>query len=283
MMRVDMKIPGLLPILTFMLVVPLAERAAASEGAELIMRAYGNISVAPTVQWGRSSSKAFPGYRSEFMTYVDFFKAHGVIFNALLGTTSIISDSDSIGMHLDRIKYTLTPGFRIDRGKWLIRGALHHECIHTIGRREENGSIWFNSLQIGVGTKQAYYQYLTEEYNDKNNVFLNTFDARIDAGYVIPARNTLLTGQNHEYVYEQYSLMRYHIGVYRNLACFASLRHNLWTKNDGSVEQQVQLTLNLFRKGTKSFAGLFYTYTFFDNYSLDNSEKLGYLGLRVVY
>lgn len=257
--------------------------AVPSGGTELIMRTYGDITIAPTVHGAKPSEKIYNGYRSEFMTYVDFFRVHGIVFNSLLGNTTIISNFDSTGMRLDRIRYTLTPGFRIERKRWIFRGTLHHECIHTIGRREEKGSIWWNSLQLGIGTREAYYLYLNEEYRKKNNIFLNTWDARVDIGYVIPARSTILTGQNHDFVFEQHGLLRYHLGVIENMAFFATLRHNFWVKTDSSAEQQILLTLNLFRKGTKNFAGIFYTYSFYDTFSLDNSEHLGYLGFRILY
>ncbi len=228
--------------------------------AELLMRTYGNLTIAPYVHGFDRAKQRYPGYRSEFMNYVDFFQFRGLVFNSLLGTTTIISDTDATGMRLDRIRYTLTPGVRLERSSWLVRAALHHECIHTIGRREADGSIWWNSLQIGIGTKEAYYQYLLNEYRGKQDHFLHTWDARIDIGYIIPAERTLLTGQNHDYRFEQFSLLRYHIGVFGKWVYFATLRQNLWVKTGLVTEQQVLLTVNMFRRGTRNFAGIFYTY-----------------------
>lgn len=256
---------------------------AMSHCTELLMRTYGNLTIAPSVHGFSRARATYPGYRAEFMTYVDFFRVRGFIFNSLLGTTTIITHPDTSAMRLDRIRYTLAPGFRYEFKTWLVRGTLHHECIHAIGRPEASGSVWWNSLQLGIGTKEAYYLYLKDEYRNRNNVFLNTWDARIDAGYVVPARRTVFSGQNHDYRYEQYSLIRYHVGVFGNWAYFATLRQNMWVRSGGDTEHQINLTLNMFRKGTKNFAGIYYSYTFYDTFSLDNTDRLGFLGFRLLY
>ena len=155
---------------------------------------------------------------------------------------------------MDRIRYTLTPGFRFESSSWLIKGALHHECIHMINRPEIKGSIWWNSFQVGVGSKGSYYLYLPAQYITKNNTFINKWDAQLNVGYYIPAKNTLLSGQNHEYQYELFSLIRYHLGAFRKWVFFCSLRQHVWTVIDKSPEHQVNITVNAFRKGTINFA-----------------------------
>jgi hypothetical protein len=251
--------------------------------SELMMKTFGNITVAPYVHGFDKSAHTFPGFRSEFIASVDVFKWKRLIVTSLIGNTTVITKTDTTSLGLDKIRYTLTPAFRYDLGKWILRGSLHHECIHTIGKKELSGSIWWNSLQVGVGSKEAYYLYLRDEYRNINNSFINKWDGRIDVGYIIPAERTLFTGQNHDYHYEMFSLLRYHIGVFKHRAYFATLRHNLWVKSNYEKEHQINLTLNMFYTGAKNFAGFFYSYTFYDTFSLDNSKRLGAIGYRILF
>lgn len=251
--------------------------------AELLMHTHGNITIAPYIHGFDRPRGLYPGYRSEFMTYVDFLKAGRFVFNSLLGTTTIISDTDDRGMKLDRIRYTLSPGFRYERDTWLIKGSLHHECIHTINRPEYNGSVWWNCFQIGVGTKGAYYLYLREVYKNKYNEVINRWDAQINAGWYIPAKRTLFSGQNHDYRWEEYSLIRYHLGSFRRWAYFAGVRQSLWIRENGDDEHQISITLNVFRRGLVNFAGFYYTYMIYDTYELDNADGLGSIGFRILF
>jgi len=251
--------------------------------AELLMNTHGHITVAPYIHGFDDSDNLYPGYRSEYNLFVDFFRYKGFIFNSLLGTTSLISSPENSGMRLDRIRYTLTPGFRYEFPSWLVKGALHHECIHTISRPERSGSVWWNSVQLGCGTKGSYYLYLREEYNSVRDAFLNSWDAQVNIGYIIPAERTLFSGQNHDYRYEAYSIIRYHAGSFRKWALFGSLRHNSWMKKNGSFDNQTNITLNILRRGSVHFGGFFYTYTLHDSFELDNSDGLGAVGLKILY
>ncbi len=251
--------------------------------AELMMNTHGNISVAPYVHGFDNSAGKNPGYRSEYLVFVDFFKYRGLIFNSLLGTTTILTKPANSHLKMDRIRYTLTPGFRYEFPRWLIKGALHHECIHTISHPETAGSVWWNSFQIGCGTKESYYIYLRDRYKQVRNSFVNAWDAQINAGYIIPAKRTLFSGQNHDYRYELFWLLRYHLGSFRNWAIFGSLRQNCWMKKNDAIDHQINLTLNMFRRGTVHFAGFYYSYTFYDSFELDNSDGLGSIGFKILY
>jgi hypothetical protein len=143
--------------------------------------------------------------------------------------------------------------------------------------------VWWNSLQIGVGSKEAYYLYLRNQYRNRNNTFLNSWDAQINFGYIIPAESTITTGQNHDYRAEEFSLVRYHLGVLRNWVCFSSLQQHMWMKSDRTLEYQINITVNLFLKGTQNFAGFFYTYTIYDTFLLDNTDRLGAAGFRILF
>ncbi|MFC1551989.1 hypothetical protein ACFL6P_05415 [Candidatus Latescibacterota bacterium] len=247
------------------------------------MNTHGHITLAPYLHGFDKSEQLYPGYRSEFMTYVDFFSVGSFVMNSLLGTTTIISDQEQHGMRLDRIRYTLTPGFRYEFTSWLIKGALHHECIHTISRPEFNGSTWWNSFQIGAGTKGSYLMYLREEYKNVRNSFLNSWDAQVKLGTILPSKGTVFSGQNHDYKYEIFSHIRYHLGSFRRWAYFAGLKQNAWVKEDNTAEHQIALTLNVFKRDTVHFAGVYYTYNIYDTFMLDNADGMGSLGFKIIF
>lgn len=250
--------------------------------ASLLMRSRGNITVAYTIHGTDRNQLTYPGYRSDFTTFVDFAKFGQVVIYSSIGNTTVISKPKN-SMQLDKIRYTLNPGFRVEFRSWLINGSLLHECIHTIGRPENNGSTWWNSFRIGIGTKEAYFLYLPNEYRNLNNIFINKFDAQVNFGNIVEAKQTLLTGQNHNYIYELSSLIRYHVGVYRNWVGFVTLRQHLWMLRDNSDEQSLTVSINLFRKGTKKFAGIYYDYNIVDTFSLDSASKIGALGFKIIF
>lgn len=249
--------------------------------AELLMRTHGNITLSSYIHGFEKQHQTYPSYRSDFTAFVDFYRVGRVVFNSSIGNTTLISKPRN-EMQLDRIRYTLTPGFRLEFHSWLINGSLLHECIHNIGRAEEYGSTWWNSLRVGIGTKEAYFLYLLNEYKNLNNVFLNKFDAQINAGRIVEAKRTLLTGQNHNYRSEYFSLLRYHIGIYRNWVGFVTFRQHLWILRDETSEQRLSISLNIFSKGAKKFAGFYYDYNITDTFSLDSAEGIGTLGFRTV-
>ncbi len=78
------------------------------------MDTHGNITLAPYVHGFDSSADIKPSHRSEFITYVDFFGVKRFIVTGLFGTTTVISDYKESGFKLDRIRYTLSPGFRYE-------------------------------------------------------------------------------------------------------------------------------------------------------------------------
>ena len=47
---------------------------------ELIMRTHGHITIAPYIHGFNKASYLYPGYRSEFLTHVDFFSYKGIVF-----------------------------------------------------------------------------------------------------------------------------------------------------------------------------------------------------------
>ena len=125
--------------------------------------------------------------------------------------------------------------------------------------------------------------YLRDEYKMRENTLINRWDAQINIGAFIKPTGNAFSGINHHYKYELFSLLRYQIGVYKKWASFIGINHNVWLLRDSSTEYKISATVNLFRKGAFNFAGFYYTYVFIDSYKLDNENKMGSLGFRIIF
>ncbi len=267
----------------FLLLAAISILIFPSEGkSELIIRTHGHFTVAPFVHGFNKSEDVYPGYRSEFISYVDLFNYRSTVFNILTGNTTMI-DRYSGQMKMDRIRYLLAPGLRYEYGVHLLKFTLNHECIHNISRPEYRGSTWWNSFQLGFGSRGSYYLYLPAKYAKTDKVFLKRIDYQVNAGLFIPANSTIFTGQNHEYKQEFYYLLRYQLGMYKKAAFFTSFRHHIWFKKSGWYDEQIEITINVMQKGIRSYSGFFYSYRIKDTFNLDSSEGLGSVGLKILF
>ncbi|MFC2150737.1 hypothetical protein ACFLQV_04460 [Calditrichota bacterium] len=247
------------------------------------MKTHGVISVAPYVHGFSATDGLTKGYRTQFTTVTDYLRKDRFVADLKLNLTTIVVEKYNAGMGLDRIRYMLTPGVRLEYNKLILKSSLHHECIHTIDRPEFNGSIWWNSLRFGIGSREAYNIYLRDEYRQKNNQLLNKFDAQINLGYIIPANRSLTSGQNHEYNYEAFAILRHHLGVYHNWAFSSTIEPSVWLRLNSTIDRRLTATLTAYRKGFSNFLGIYYSYNFIDEFDLDNENKLGSLGVRLLY
>ena len=269
--------------LTFFAIILLVSGASLCQ-AELLMSTHGYWSFAPYVNGIKKTEGLYPGYRAEFMAHIDFVRFNNLIFTGIVGNKTMISKSQLSVFELDRIRYILSPGFRYEFDKWIFLGSLNHESTYAISRAEEyKGATWMNSIRIGAGTKGAYYLYLRDHYKNIHKTFLNSWDAQINAGVFLHGSNSIWVAKNHDYKFEEFSLVRYYLGSFQKWVCFAGLNQNLWLGIDNSVEKKINITLNLFKEGTVNFFGFLYTYTIYDTYSKDNENKLGAFGVRVIF
>lgn len=267
-----------------------------SDDFEVLMNTNGQITFAPYLNGRQPHNDFAPGYRSDFYAYVDFFKWKGLISNWLIANTTVIERSDSSSFKLHRIRYTLTPGYRYEFDTWLISGLLLHECIHAIGQHEDSGSIWWNSFRFGFGSKGAYQQFLVERYRNlerprnplarvsdrwdyqiNGGVFLHGF------GQSINTPGSIWLAQNNDYRYEEFSLLRYHLGRWGRWGSYADLNQNLWYRADKSVEQRWSSNLNLLLMGRADIAALYCSYVFFDDNLIDNENGLASAGFKIVF
>ena len=269
-----------LPIFFFLL---LLVRISSSE-AKLVMQTQGTASFAFYVNGVKKTEDLYPMYRAEFLAYVDFYRVGNLFLTGLVGNMTVISRSDSSIFNLDKIRYTLSPGFRYEFNRWLIRGSYHHESLYSLSRAEEReGAYWQNGIRLGVGSKGSYYLYLDDMYRNIDDTFLTSWDFQINGGIFLHGSKSILVAKNHDYRYEVFSLIRYHLCTFHKWAYFAGLNQHLWIKSDNTTENKINLTLNFFRKGAVNFFGIYYTYTMYDSYKENNENKLGALGFRIIF
>jgi len=255
---------------------------------QLTMQTHGYLSFQNYIQAQTKNDELYHGYRPELMVNINFLRWNQFYLDGLLGNMLIMTHPDSALWAVDRIHYVLNPGFRIDFKSWLIRGALSHDCLHRINQYDKplpglgRGSIWWNSYQIGVGSRGAYHLNPQNPFK-KSNSILDTWDGQINYGFYIPAENTLSTGQGHTYRHEVFSQLRYNLGAHQNWAACFSLRQHLWVTAAESVEHTINLTINLFNRGILGIIGIYYSYTLYDTFRLDNQDALGAIGIKIVY
>ncbi len=255
---------------------------------ELTMQTHGYLSFEKYIQAQTKKDELYHGYRSELMANINFLRWNRFYLDGLLGNMTIMSHPDSALWNIERIHYTLNPGFRIEFKNWLIKGALQHDCFHRVNQYDKplpglgRGSIWWNTYQIGIGSKGAYSLSPQNPFKISNSI-LDTWDGQFNYGYYVPAKNTIATGQGQTYRNEVFSQIRYHVRARRNWAACISLRQHLWVTAAESVEHTINLTINLFNRGNLGIIGIYYSYTLYDTFRLDNQDALGAIGIKIVY
>jgi len=106
---------------------------------DTMLHANGQVSFAPYLTGVPENVERKPGYRSELYVFTDVFRSGRWTFSWLISNTTLIVRPPGAGFTLDKIRYTLSPGFRCEFKKWIATGLLLHECIHSISRPEANG------------------------------------------------------------------------------------------------------------------------------------------------
>lgn len=250
---------------------------------QLLMHTHGYVAFAPYISGKVKKDGFWPGYRADFLTNVDIFKLGRATMYGTVGNTTLMSINEISGFTLNKLRFNLAANIRYEFENLLIKSTYYRGSIHKISAIEEGTPIWWNSIQVGLGTPGAYYLYLRDEYKMRENTIINSWDAQINIGAFIKPTGTVFSGINHHYRYELFSLVRYHLGVYKKWASFIGMNHNIWILRDSSTEYKISATVNLFRKGAVNFAGLYYTYVFYDSYAPDNEDKMGALGFRIIF
>ncbi len=247
------------------------------------MHTHGFVAFAPYVTGVVKENDMWPGYRADFLTNIDFFKAGRSTIYGTVGNTTLISLGSTSGFTLDKLHYDLSANIRFEFEKLLIKGTFYRGSIHKISTVEEGTPIWWNCIQVGVGTPGATYLYLRDKYRTQDNTIINNWDGQVIFGTYFKPTGTVFTGINHSYKYEINSLVRYHLGVYKKWASFVGFRQSIWILRDSSKQYKTAITVNLFRKGAVNFAGFYYTYVLYDSYIPDNENKMGSLGFRIIF
>ncbi len=247
------------------------------------MNTSGELSFAPYVHGDFNKHEVQPGYRTDFDLVVDFFDWKGFISNWNISSTTMIEQEEGESLELDRIRYTLTPGYRMEFEKYLISGLLLHECIHTISKPEENGAVWWNSFQFGFGSNGAYQKFLVKRYTEAKNAKFPDFDFNVNVGAFLYGDHSIWIKQNHEYRYEAFYKLRFHLNKIGPWGFFIDFDHHSWAYENFSHENKMSIDFNIFLSGNQSIASIFYRYYLHDTFAKDNQDQLGLIGFKVVF
>lgn len=244
----------------------------------------GFVSFAPYIHGVKQINGTTPGYRAEFLAEVDFYQFRNMTLLGQISNMTMISRTAETPVLLDKIRYNLSPGIRLDRGKFLITCQFNHESIYALSRAEElKGAFWKNSIRLIFQTKGASFLFIRDEYKGVNNEFLNSWDAVLGVGHFLHGSTSIWVAKNHNYRQELFSSVRYHLGVFNHFANFYGAQYQLWNGVNGTVEQKIVMAVNLYQSRVDSFWGLFYRYVIHDSGTQDNEHHLGKLGLRILF
>lgn len=255
----------------------------ATRDFEVLMATSGQLDFATDLYGDPRYTDLPPGYRSDFKVWVDFFRWKGFISNWLIGNTTVISRNDSTPFQLSHIRYVLTPGYRYEFDSWQISGLLLHECLHTLSRPEKNGAVWWNSFQIGFGTKGAYHDHFVEAYRKAKSFPAFRLDGRIDFGQFLYGQQSVWIGQNHDFRQELFGLGRIQLGSLGPFGFFQDFEPHLWRRSEGQIRQKYSLATHMFLLGKHNIAGGYFRWVAFDNNPHDNEDGLGQLGFEIVF
>lgn len=259
-----------------------ASPADSSDTFSILFDASGQATIGVHVFGRNRFAELAPGYRADFLIYTDLVSYRNVIFDLLAGATTSIARLPDKPIKMDKIKYVLVPCFRYPFKKGLLDLRLLHECIHTISREEISGSTWWNSIQIGAGTKGAYHHHFIEKYNRREFSIRNSLDLRYRVGLYLHGDAELI-GSNHDYLVDGSGLVRYHFGLFRNQTVFIDLANHLWIERDGIVTSKTTCEVNWVILAVHNIATLFYSYCFQDDNPFDNEATLMSLGFRSIF
>jgi len=253
------------------------------KSSNFIFKANGNVTLGRYLYGEKPKNALEPGFRSNFRVYFDIFRNNSFVLNILTANTTTIGKNDESFIDLDKIRYTLSPGFRYEHQKWILTGLFFHECIHTISRDETDGSTWWNALQIGAGTKGAYHYYLVDKYNTHDFSLSNSFDISQNFSYYLHGEESSLIAQNHNYRFDEFGVIRYHFGSIGNKSLFLDFNHRVWLDAEKKLTSKFSIEANFIIKAKSNFASVYFRHCFHDQNPHDNEKNLGVVGLKLIF
>ncbi len=248
-----------------------------------ILAPNGKVTFARYIYGDKKQSELNPAFRADLVVYMDIFSYRNIIFNFLTSKTTSIGKTSDSPIKLDAIRYSLSPGIRMARRKTVMTLELMHECIHTISRAEENGSIYWNIVRFGMGTKGAYHFYLTDKYITNDITLRNSFDVFAEIGYYLRGDYSEWTGRNHDYNYDMNGLIRYHFEPLNRINMIADFKFKLWLEDNETFISQYFFTLNYVLRARNNIAVIYFRHCIQDDNPHDNFNRLGSIGLKLVF
>ncbi len=250
---------------------------------EVLMATSGRVDFASDLFGTPRFTNLPPGYRSDFHVWVDFFRWKGFVSNWLIGNTTVISRNDSSTFQLSHIRYVLTPGYRYEFEDWQVSGQLLHECVHTLSRPEAKGAVWWNSFQIGAGTKDAYHDHFVEDYRRTRSFPSLRLDGHVDIGQFLYGPQSVWIGQNQDFRQELFGLGRLRLGTVGPFGFFQDLEPHFWRSSTGRIDQKWTASSHMYLLGRHNVAGGYFRWVALDNNPHDNEDGLGQLGFEIVF
>ncbi|MCF7796562.1 MAG: hypothetical protein K9N11_03030 [Lentisphaeria bacterium] len=250
---------------------------------QVLMTTSGNITLQSYFHGFPDRGGISGGYRSDFTGYADIYRMRRLVVYTTLGTTTEISQTNPGIWRLDRIWYSLAPAIRLEYKDWLVSGIIHHDCIHRLNLNEINGSTWWNAFQLVIGTRESTSLYILDYYQADAEEYLRRLDGSLTLSRFIKAEGTVLDGRNHNYQYYGKIRLRYPLYSSKRWFSYINTDQQWWVNLDQSTEYKSQFSFHLILKGMVNSLGFYYIYTPEDTFSKDSEDRLGALGIRILF
>ncbi len=243
----------------------------------------GQISFSALLSGEPRYSEFIPAYRSDLSLYMDLFQYRNLIFHIHTANTTTIAESPDTPFKLDRIRYTIAPGFRYITNRWILQGQIFHECIHKISQEEINGAVWWNTFQIGAATKGSSYFYLSDKYVHRDFSLRQSFDCSFFINYYWHGDFSRWVGQNHNYSLDIYGRLRYHDIILKEIPFYLDLPYHIWLDKQNDITYKFGTSLNFVLPAKFNMSVIHCTYYFKDDNPHDNENGLFYAGLKMIF
>jgi len=224
-----------------------------------------------------------PGYRFAFDIDNLIYRTQNGHFFVSLSDATVISRQDTAVIKLDKIRYRIDPGFRLNENRYEANFLISHECIHQIDRPRDGGSIFWNSTQVNFGTKGAYDHNVVSRVVEKDFQMRNSLDYRLGADAYFFGDASWFIAQNHDYRGHVQGLLRYNWALWKSSAFYADLKQDAWLTAHAKWQNKGTAQLNWILLSRKSVGVLYGEYTWMDQTPFDNENSLVSLGVRILY
>lgn len=228
-----------------------------------------------------------PGYRLGFVYDSQFHLSNPFSLFFEAASLTLISRGDTSTFLMDRVQYRLAPGARLHVAGHEVSALLAHECVHWLDRGRRGGSIFWNELQVNVGSQGAYDHNLAARAATRSAPARHALDYRLGTGTFLQGSSSKYIAQNQDYRRHAHTVLRYNLALRNRPVAYLDWRQDFWMTADNPRPPQGR---RQYKGGTqlgwvlptrRGVGVLFTEYTYLDQSPFLNEHSLWSVGVRL--